>query len=157
MAMVKATWTFVESLGIPDSPMRKVLFDLATFMDDNQGSEDWTLASVAYTAMGKEFQELFVPKSPLQQQLDHLKVARELEEMIGVRIPEIPGEQFELRSIPETVDELSEELGLHDGGKAVREILRHAISEQVNAADLASISETQANYVRAHLPAKPII
>jgi len=151
MAMIEATWTSVECLGIPDSPMRTVLFELARFMDDNRDGDEWVLASAGYMAMWKEFQEQFTPKSPLQSQVDHLKVVRELEEMTGIRIPEIPGDQFALRLTPETVDDLAIELGYASDIAMVRNLLSQRFPEHANNSQLHFVSKKQVNYVRAHL------
>lgn len=69
--MTRATWQFVEALGIPDTPVRRVLFDLANIIAAS-GGEDIALASAGYTALMKEFEEQYTPKSPLRQQLEHI-------------------------------------------------------------------------------------
>lgn len=148
-----ATWTTVEALGIPDSPMRKFLFELADFMDGRPGGDQLALASAAFTGLAKEFREQFMPKSPLQQQLDHIRVSRELEEMVGVSLPAIPGDQFELRIDPETPIALARELGYSDG-RAVRRVLGEGFPGHAKNAKWEPLTRQQVNYVRAHLSAR---
>lgn len=153
--MTAATWTFVEALGIPDSAMRRVLFDLAAFVEASPEGDQYALATSAYLALTKEFQEQFTPKSPLRQQAEYLKMQRELEELMGVRPPDIPGEEFELRPTPETTVQLAAELNYQDEGRAVRQVLRKGFPDHPKNAPWEPLTEKQVNYVRAHLSKHP--
>lgn len=147
--MTTATWTFVETLGIPDSPMRRVLFELAVIAESE--NEELALAAAAYMALTKAFEEQFTPKSPLQQQLESIRTNKELSDLLGVALPELRGDQFELGETPETPTELGDQLGYRDQGRTVRRILRAKYTGHPAHLSWSPLTEEQVNYVRAHL------
>lgn len=149
--MIAAAWATVEALGMPDTPARRVYFDLARIIGDGEATE-MAMASAAFLALSKEMHEIYARKSPLQQQLEHIRVRKELAEMLGEPVRELPGEAFVLEPLPTTPAALGEELGYRDGGRAVRRVLRARHPEHDKGTMWSPLSEAQANYVRAHLP-----
>ena len=152
--MVRATWQFVEALGIPDTPVRRVLFDLANIIAA-PGGEDVGLASAAYRVLTKEFEEQYTPKSPLRQQLEYIQQSKELFDLTGVALREVPGDRFELDEVPETPSELGAQLGYDDDGRAVRRVLRRKYRDRVPHTSWSALTQEQINYVRAHLAPRP--
>lgn len=152
--MALATWRFAEAKGIPDSPMRRIMLDLARFMDGEVEGDQLALASTAYTALLKEFDIQFEPKSPLQHQLEYVRLARELKERTGVPLPEMKGDEFVMTTQAESPRELAEQLGYADGGRAVREILRKGFPEHDKHARWEPLTLAQINYVKAHLSSR---
>lgn len=150
--MTAATWRSVEAMGMPDSPIRRVLFDLAEIIQTGTGNEVG-LASIAYLPLMQELQQLYQRKTPLQEQLEHIRASKELFETIGVRLPEVRGDRFVLNPVPETPAALAAELGYADGGKAVRRVLRQRFAHE-KGTPWPTLDEQQVNYVRAHLPAR---
>lgn len=150
--MTAATWHTVEAMGMPDSPIRRVLFDLAKIIATGTGNEVG-LATIAYIPLMKELQELYQRKTPLQEQLEHIRASKELFDAIGVRLPEVSGDRFVLDPLPETPAALAAELGYADGGKAVRRVLRQRFAHE-KGAQWPALDEQQVNYVRAHLPSR---
>jgi hypothetical protein len=149
--MAQATWSFVESLGIPDSVMRSFLFQLAELMDADPEGDQLALASGAYLTLTKDFREQFTLKSPLQQQIEYLRLQHDLTDMIGVAPRDIPGEQFTLVPQPDSPKELALELGHRDNGRAVRAALRAGFPEHLTGQRWEPLTATQVNYVRAHV------
>jgi len=151
--MISATWAFVEWLGIPDTPARRVLFELAAIaaLPD---TEELALASAGYLALTREFTEQYTPKSPLQQQLESIHANRRLSELLGVMLPEPRGDLFELENRPETPTELGEQLGYRDQGRAVRRVLRAKFVDHPPHMPWFPLTDEQVNYVRAHLPSR---
>lgn len=149
--LTAAAWTTVEALGVPDTPMRRVYFDVARILATSEATE-LAMASAAFLALNNEMIELYTRKSPLQQQLEYVRVRKELAETLGTTVRELPGEAFELDPLPATPAELGKELGYDDDGKSVRRILRVRHPEHVRGSRWPALSEEQVNYVRAHLP-----
>lgn len=154
--MVEATRTSVEAVGIPDSPVRRMLFQLAQLVDDHVvGRDDLALASAAYRALTKILHECAHDdnKSPLQVQADAQRDAREMR-MMGVKVPDISytDENFDLP--PTNPVELATQLGYADGGRAVRRILRRGFPEHEKHSRWEPLTASQVNYVRAHLPSR---
>lgn len=89
--MIKVTWDFFERLGIPDTRMRSVMLTLAEIIAA-PGSGQIALAAVAYRALLAEYEEMYAPKSPLQQQLEYIRVHKELEALLGTTLPTMDGE-----------------------------------------------------------------
>jgi hypothetical protein len=151
--MISATWAFVEWFGIPDSPVRRVLFELAAIVAIPD-TEELAVASAGYLALTKEFTAQYTPKSPLQQQLESARAHRELSELLGVTLPEPRGDSFTLENRPETPAELGEQLGYEDDGRAVRHVLRAKFVDHPRHTTWSPLTREQINYVRAHLPAR---
>jgi hypothetical protein len=151
--MVAAVWITVESLGVPDTPMRRVLFQLARLVGLSHGDE-LALASATLRALLKEMQEVYNPKTPLEQQLEYIRLQKELQETTGVTLPDVAGDSFELPRMPETPAELADELGYQDSGRAVRRTLREKYPHAVGSA-WGTLTEAQVKYVRAHLKPRP--
>jgi hypothetical protein len=149
--MAAAAWATVEALGMPDTSVRRVYFDLADIIGGGEPTE-MAMASAAFLALSREMREVYTRKSPLQQQLEHIRVRKELAEMLGERVRELPGEAFTLEPLPTTPAALGEELGYRDGGRAVRRVLRARHPEHDKGTMWSPLSEAQVNYVRAHLP-----
>jgi hypothetical protein len=150
--MIAATWSTVEALGVPDTPMRRVLFDLARLVITSNGPE-LRMAMAAFHALSKEMQEAYQRKTPLQQQLEHIRTRKELAAATGLSVTEVRGDRFVLDPLPETPVDLSVELGYEDGGRAVRRLLREKYPHEAGAS-WTPLSEAQVNYVRAHLAPK---
>jgi hypothetical protein len=152
--MIRATWQFVEALGIPDTPVRRVLFDLADIIA-GPGIEEVALASAGYRILMKEFEEQYTPKSPLRQQLEYIQQSNDLFELTGVTLREVTGDRFELAEVPETPAELGAQLGYDDDGRAVRRVLRRKYTDRVPHTSWSVLTQEQINYVRAHLDPRP--
>lgn len=154
--MVSATWKSVEALGIPDSLVRRMLFELAKRIGSRDGGgDDLALTSAAYRALTKVLHEQAAEdsKTPLQVQADARRTTREIRAM-GVDVPgiEFTGEDFTLP--PTTPGELATQLGYADNGRAVRRLLRRGFPEHERYARWEPLSAAQINYVRAHLPVR---
>ena len=147
--MTKVTWDFIERLGVPSTAVRGIFLQLAEIIGA-EGSGEVGLAAAAYRALIVEFEEMYTPKSPLQQQRDYLRNHKELEALLGTELPTIPGEAFQLEPVPETPAQLAESLGRHDGGRSVRRVLRDRFQHRPGKR-WAPLSTEQINYVRAHL------
>lgn len=80
--MVAATWKSVEALGIPDSIVRRMLFELAEVIGEH-GDHDLALVSAAYRALTNVLHERAKDdnKTPLQIQADAQRAVREIREM----------------------------------------------------------------------------
>ncbi|MBD8611161.1 hypothetical protein IFT77_11745 [Frigoribacterium sp. CFBP 13729] len=152
--MTRATWQFVEALGIADTPVRRVLFELANIIAA-PGGDEIGLASAGYRILTKEFEEQYTPKSPLRQQLEYIQQSKELFELTGVALREVPGDRFELDEVPETPSELGAQPGYDDDGRAVRRVLRRKYTDRVPHASWSALTQEQINYVRAHLAPRP--
>ncbi len=149
--LVAAAWATVEALGVSDSPMRRVYFELARILATSEGTE-LAMASAAFLALGREMRDLYTRKSPLQQQLEYIRVRKELADTLGTTVRELPGEAFELDPLPVTPLDLGRELGYEDGGRAVRRVLRARHPEHLRGSRWPALTGEQVNYVRAHLP-----
>ncbi|PWB97050.1 hypothetical protein DF220_03770 [Salinibacterium hongtaonis] len=140
----------MERLGIPDSPTRRVLFDLAGILDDREGGAQVALATAAWVALTKEFEEQFTPKSPLRVQAEYLRNQRELKSL-GIETPDLRGEDLQFDVLPTTPVEFAQQLGYADGGRAVRKVLRLGFPDHDRHSGWAPLTPEQVNYVRAHL------
>jgi len=85
-----------------------------------------------------------------QQQLEYVRINKDLEALLGTRLPEISGDTFKLEVTPRTAEELSTSLGRHDQGRSVRRVLRARYQVPANGT-WTPLTDEQVNYVRAHL------
>ncbi|MCT1364077.1 MULTISPECIES: hypothetical protein [unclassified Microbacterium] len=113
--MVAATRTSVEALGIPDSIVRRMLFELAEVIGGH-GDHDLALVSAAYRALTNVLQERAQDdkKTPLQIQADAQRAVREIREMGGV-VPDVVFTDADFDLPPTTPGELAVQLGYSDG------------------------------------------
>lgn len=152
--MVVATWTSVEALGIPDSIVRRMLFELAGAIGAHE-KHDIALVSAAYRALTKVLHERAQDdqKTPLQIQADARRAVREIREM-GVDVPDVVFTDSDFDLPPTTPGELAAQLGYSDGGRAVRHVLRVGFPEHEKNARWEPLTDRQINYVRAHLASR---
>ncbi|MFL0361309.1 hypothetical protein [Curtobacterium flaccumfaciens] len=151
---VASTWSLVERVGMPNTPVRRTLFDLAKIIETGS-SDELLLASAAYRALATSIEDVYRRRSPLEQQLEYIKASRELQEATGIRSPDVSGDRFELAPLPESPAALAAELGYHDGGRAVRRVLREKFG-LTPGGRWHELTERQVNYVRAHLPPRQV-
>lgn len=152
-AMVDATWKSVEAVGIPDSPVRRMLFQLAQLTDDHVvGRDDLALLSAAYRALTHVLHERANDdrKSPLQVQVDVQRDTREMRAM-GVDVPDISFTDEDFALPPTTPVELATQLGYADRGRAVRRVLRQGFPDHEKNGRWEPLTSAQVSYVRAHL------
>lgn len=150
--LVAATWTSVEALGVPDSPVRRMLFQLADMSSHEDADEETALAAAAFQAVFKVLREYYEYKSPLEIQAEAKRNIRELRDVLGVEIDDIQFSSDDFELPPETPGELARQLGYSDGGRAVRRILRRGFSEHPPNTRWEPLTTRQVNYVKAHLP-----
>lgn len=152
--MVAATWTSVEALGIPDSIVRRMLFELAEVIG-GQGDHDLALVSAAYRALTNVLHERAQDdkKTPLRIQADAQRAVREIREM-GVDVPDVVFTDSDFDLPPTTPGELAIHLGYSDGGRAVRRVLRAGFPEHEKNARWEPLTDRQIYYVRAHLASR---
>ncbi|MFJ3473384.1 hypothetical protein ACIPJ1_10650 [Microbacterium maritypicum] len=152
--MVAATWVSVEALGIPDSIVRRMLFELAEVIG-GRGDHDLALVSAAYRALTNVLHERAEDdkKTPLQVQADAQRAVREIREM-GVDAPDVVFTDSDFDLPPTTPGELAVQLGYSDGGRAVRRVLRVGFPEHEKNARWEPLTDRQINYVRAHLASR---
>lgn len=86
LGMVAATWKSVEAVGIPDSPVRRMLFDLADRFQNHGPNDDIALLPGAFTALMDVLQEHHADKTPLQVQAEARRTTRDLRAR-GINIP----------------------------------------------------------------------
>ncbi|EQM73040.1 hypothetical protein [Microbacterium maritypicum] len=154
LGMVAATWKSVEAVGIPDSPVRRMLFDLADRFQNHGPNDDIALLSGAFTALMDVLQEHHADKTPLQVQAEARRTTRDLRAR-GINIPDIVFRHTDFELPPQTPNELAVQLGYVDGGRAVRRVLRSGFPEHEKHARWEPLTDAQVHYVRAHLPARP--
>lgn len=152
--MVAATWKSVEASGIPDSPVRRMLFELAERIGSHAtNGDDLALMSAAYRALMDVLHERARDdsKTPLQIQVDVQRDLREIRAM-GVDVPDVSftDEDFDLP--PSKPGELAAQLGYADEGRVVRRLLRRGFPDHERYSRWEPLSTAQVNYVRAHLP-----
>lgn len=144
----------VEALGIPDSIVRRIPFELAE-VNGEHGDNDLALVSAAYRALAKVLHERAEDdkKTPLQIQADAQRAVRETREM-GANVPEVVFTDSDFYLPPTTPGELAVQLGYSDGGRAVRRVLRVGFPEHEKNARWEPLTDRQVNYVRAHLASR---
>ena len=148
--MVAATWAFVERHGIPDTRMRRMLFELAEMIGTDH-AEELTLASAAYRGLQQQFDEeyTYARMPPLQQQLEYIRIHKDLEQMLGTGLPMMDGDAFKLHETPHTPTALADALGYQDA-RPVRRLLRARYPDHQHGTAW-HLTDEQVNYVRAHL------